>query len=149
MTVTYSKEQVAEAISLIKQGIKYSEITAKTGLSRGALTYYAKKEGIQRGNQLSKPLAPEKVQEIRELFQAGVPIKDIIKQTGCSDSVIYKYTSGSGLKPRVWDKQDQIKKAIEMYLSQQDRTVKDICKEVDIHPKTLYQALKKLDEESK
>lgn len=45
-----------------------------------------------------RPLAPEQRQQVVDLYRAGVPVKEIVRQTGVNRSTVYRLRGQTGLE---------------------------------------------------
>lgn len=80
------------------------------------------------------------IREIRKDYEAGVPIKEITKKYGTSDSSIYRYIEGLERRRTTLTAEDK-KKIVTAYYTN-NCTAKEVCQQFGIGVRELYDILK-------
>jgi helix-turn-helix domain of resolvase len=73
-----------------------------------------------------RPLTPEQRQPVVDMYRAGVPVKEIVRQTGVNRSTVYRLRGQAGLERNHRFTDDDRAQAI--LLRQQGLTIADIAK---------------------
>ena len=73
-----------------------------------------------------RPLTPEQRQQVVDLYRAGVPVKEIVQQTGVNRSTVYRLRGQAGLERNHRFTDEDRAQAI--LLRQQGLTIADIAK---------------------
>jgi len=71
-----------------------------------------------------RPLTPEQRQQVVDMYRAGVPVKEIVRQTGVNRSTVYRLRGQAGLERNHRFTDDDRAQAI--LLRQQGLTIADI-----------------------
>lgn len=137
----YSDEQIATAKKLLSQNFSYKEVQEATGIEKGSLYYYARKVG----REVQQVTTPEEVRaKAVQMYKDGLPIKEIVADTGLHKATIRKMADDAGLPPRKKPVQytpEQAARAVDLYLNSKMK-VMDICKKVGIDKRVLYKHLR-------
>ena len=73
-----------------------------------------------------RPLTPEQRQQVVDLYRAGIPVKEIVRQTGVNRSTVYRLRGQAGLERNHRFTDDDRAQAI--LLRQQGLTIAEIAK---------------------
>lgn len=73
-----------------------------------------------------RPLTPEQRQQVVDLYRAGVPVKEIVRQTGVNRSTVYRLRGQAGLERNHYFTDEDRAQAI--LLRQQGLTIAEIAK---------------------
>ncbi|MDO4661484.1 MAG: helix-turn-helix domain-containing protein [Candidatus Saccharibacteria bacterium] len=82
-----------------------------------------------------RPLTPEQRQQVIDLYRAGVPVKEIVRQTGVNRSTVYRLRGQAGLeRHRRFTDEDR---AQAIRLRQQGLTIAEIAKRLGFSGMTI------------
>ncbi|WP_279586988.1 helix-turn-helix domain-containing protein [Actinomyces sp. ZJ308] len=82
-----------------------------------------------------RPLTPEQRQQVIDLYHAGVPVKEIVQQTGVNRSTVYRLRGQAGLeRNHRFTDDDRAQAAL---LCQQGLTVAEIAKQLGFSRMTI------------
>ena len=86
-----------------------------------------------------RPLTPEQRQQVVDLYRAGVPVKEIVRQTGVNRSTVYRLRGQAGLERshRFTDED----RAQAILLRQQGLTIAEIAKQLGFSHMTIWRYL--------
>ena len=73
-----------------------------------------------------RPLTPEQRQQVVDLYRAGVPVKEIVRQTGVNRSTVYRLRGQAGLERN--HRFTDVDRAQAILLRQQGLTIAEIAK---------------------
>ena len=92
-----------------------------------------------------RPLTPEQRQQVIDLYRAGVPVKEIVRQTGVNRSTVYRLRGQAGLERshRFTDED----RAQAILLRQQGLTIAEIAKRLGFSHMTIWRYLAAAREE--
>ena len=82
-----------------------------------------------------RPLTPEQRQQVINLYRAGVPVKEIVRQTGVNRSTVYRLRGQAGLERNHRFTDDDRAQAI--LLRQQGMTIAEIAKRLGFSRMTI------------
>ena len=82
-----------------------------------------------------RPLTPEQRQQVVDLYRAGVPVKEIVQQTGVNRSTVYRLRGQTGLERSHRFTDDDRAQAI--LLRQQGLTIAEIAKQLGFSGMTI------------
>ena len=82
-----------------------------------------------------RPLTPEQRQQVIDLYRAGVPVKEIVRQTGVNRSTVYRLRGQVGLERNRHFTDDDRAQAI--LLHQQGLTIAEIAKQLGFSRMTI------------
>ena len=82
-----------------------------------------------------QPLTPEQRQQVIDLYRAGVPVKEIVQQTGVNRSTVYRLRGQAGLERNHHFTDEDRAQAI--LLRQQGLTIADIAKRLGFSGMTI------------
>ncbi|WP_256690338.1 helix-turn-helix domain-containing protein [Actinomyces oris] len=82
-----------------------------------------------------RPLTPEQRQQVVDLYSAGVPVKEIVRQTGVNRSTVYRLRRQAGLERHHRFTDDDRAQAI--LLRQQGLTIAEIAKRLGFSDMTI------------
>ena len=82
-----------------------------------------------------RPLTPEQRQQVVDLYRAGVPVKEIVRQTGVNRSTVYRLRGQTGLERSHRFTDDDRAQAI--LLRQQGLTIAEIAKRLGFSGMTI------------
>ena len=82
-----------------------------------------------------RPLTPEQRQQVIDLYRAGVPVKEIVRQTGVNRSTVYRLRGQTGLERNHRFTDEDRAQAI--LLRQQGLTIADIAKRLGFSGMTI------------
>ena len=82
-----------------------------------------------------RPLTPEQRQQVVDLYRAGVPVKEIVRQTGVNRSTVYRLRGQVGLERNHRFTDDDRAQAI--LLRQQGLAIADIAKQLGFSRMTI------------
>jgi len=92
-----------------------------------------------------RPLTPEQRQQVVDLYRAGVPVKEIVRQTGVNRSTVYRLRGQAGLeRHRRFTDEDR---AQAILLRQQGLTIAEIAKRLGFSGMTIGRHLAPAREE--
>ncbi|WP_256692516.1 helix-turn-helix domain-containing protein [Actinomyces oris] len=92
-----------------------------------------------------RPLTPEQRQQVIDLYRAGVPVKEIVRQTGVNRSTVYRLRGQTGLERSHRFTDDDRAQAI--LLRQQGLTIAEIAKQLGFSGMTIGRHLAAAREE--
>ena len=92
-----------------------------------------------------RPLTPEQRQQVVDLYRAGVPVKEIVQQTGVNRSTVYRLRGQAGLERSHRFTDDDRAQAI--LLRQQGLTIAEIAKRLGFSGMTIGRHLAAAREE--
>ena len=92
-----------------------------------------------------RPLTPEQRQQVVDLYRAGLPVKEIIRQTGVNRSTVYRLRRQAGLERHRRFTDDDRTQAI--LLRQQGLTITEIAKRLGFSHMTIWRYLPAAREE--
>ena len=92
-----------------------------------------------------RPLTPEQRQQVVDLYRAGVPVKEIVRQTGVNRSTVYRLRGQTGLERSHRFTDDDRAQAI--LLRQQGLTIAEIAKQLGFSGMTIGRHLAAAREE--
>ena len=92
-----------------------------------------------------QPLTPEQRQQVIDLYRAGVPVKEIVQQTGVNRSTVYRLRGQAGLERNYRFTDDDRVQAI--LLRQQGLTIAEIAKRLGFSGMTIGRHLAAAREE--
>ena len=92
-----------------------------------------------------RPLTPEQRQQVIDLYRAGVPVKEIVRQTGVNRSTVYRLRGQAGLERSHHFTDDDRAQAI--LLRQQGLTIAEIAKRLGFSGMTIGRHLAAAHEE--
>ena len=92
-----------------------------------------------------RPLTPEQRQQVVDLYRAGVPVKEIVRQTGVNRSTVYRLRGQAGLERCHRFTDDDRAQAI--LLRQQGLTIAEIAKRLGFSSMTIGRHLAAAREE--
>ena len=92
-----------------------------------------------------RPLTPEQRQQVVDLYRAGVPVKEIVRQTGVNRSTVYRLRGQVGLERNRRFTDDDRAQAI--LLRQQGLTIAEIAKRLGFSGMTIGRHLAAAREE--
>ena len=92
-----------------------------------------------------RPLTPEQRQQVVDLYCAGVPVKEIVRQTGVNRSTVYRLRRQAGLERNHRFTDDDRAQAI--LLRQQGLTIAEIAKQLGFSGMTIGRHLAAAHEE--
>jgi len=92
-----------------------------------------------------RPLTPEQRQQVIDLYRAGVPVKEIVRQTGVNRSTVYRLRGQAGLERSHRFTDDDRAQAI--LLRQQGLTIAEIAKRLGFSGMTIGRHLAAAREE--
>ena len=92
-----------------------------------------------------RPLTPEQRQQVVDLYRAGVPVKEIVRQTGVNRSTVYRLRGQAGLERSHRFTDDDRAQAI--LLRQQGLTIAAIAKRLGFSHMTIWRYLAAAREE--
>ena len=92
-----------------------------------------------------RPLTPEQRQQVVDLYRAGVPVKEIVRQTGVNRSTVYRLRGQAGLERSHRFTDDDRAQAI--LLRQQGLTIAEIAKRLGFSGMTIGRHLAAAREE--
>ena len=92
-----------------------------------------------------RPLTPEQRQQVIDLYRAGVPVKEIVRQTGVNRSTVYRLRGQAGLERSHRFTDDDRAQAIR--LRQQGLTIAEIAKRLGFSGMTIGRHLAAAREE--
>lgn len=82
-----------------------------------------------------RPLTPEQRQQVVDLYRAGIPVKEIVRQTGVNRSTVYRLRGQAGLERNHHFTDDDRAQAIR--LRQQGLTIAEIAKRLGFSRMTI------------
>lgn len=82
-----------------------------------------------------RPLTPEQRQQVIDLYRAGVPVKEIVRQTGVNRSTVYRLRGQAGLERNHHFTDDDRTQAI--HLRQQGLAIAEIAKQLGFSRMTI------------
>lgn len=92
-----------------------------------------------------RPLSPEQRQQVVDLYRAGIPVKEIVRQTGVNRSTVYRLRGQAGLeRHRRFNDEDR---AQAILLRQQGLTIAEIAKRLGFSHMTIWRYLAAAREE--
>ena len=92
-----------------------------------------------------RPLTPEQRQQVIDLYRAGVPVKEIVRQTGVNRSTVYRLRGQTGLeRNRRFTDDDRVQAIL---LRQQGLTIAEIAKRLGFSGMTIGRHLAAAREE--
>lgn len=96
----WTDERIERLKTLHAQGLPYSDIAAKMGISRSMVSGKLARLGLKRPDYVPEPAfwTDQRCTEMKELFAAGLTDRDIAERLGCSAVAIEKKRSDLGLK---------------------------------------------------
>ena len=86
-----------------------------------------------------RPLTPEQRQQVVDLYRAGIPVKEIVRQTGVNRSTVYRLREQVGLERNRRFTDDDRAQAI--LLRQQGLTIAEIGKQLGFSRMTIRRYL--------
>ena len=92
-----------------------------------------------------RPLTPEQRQQVVDLYRAGIPVKEIVRQTGVNRSTVYRLRGQAGLERNHRFTDDDRAQAI--LLRQQGLTIAEIAKRLGFSGMTIGRHLAAAREE--
>ena len=92
-----------------------------------------------------RPLTPEQRQQVVDLYRAGLPVKEIVRQTGVNRSTVYRLRGQAGLERHRRFTDDDRTQAI--LLRQQGLTIAEIAKRLGFSHMTIWRYLPAAREE--
>ena len=92
-----------------------------------------------------RPLTPEQRQQVVDLYRAGIPIKEIVRQTGVNRATVYRLRGQAGLERNRRFTDDDRAQAI--LLRQQGLTIAEIAKRLGFSSMTIGRHLAAAREE--
>ena len=92
-----------------------------------------------------RPLTPEQRQQVVDLYRAGVPVKEIVRQTGVNRSTVYRMRGQAGLERNHRFTDEHRAQAIR--LRQQGLTIAEIAKRLGFSHMTIGRHLAAAREE--
>lgn len=92
-----------------------------------------------------RPLTPEQRQQVVDLYRTGVPVKEIVRQTGVNRSTVYRLRGQAGLERNHRFTDEDRAQAIR--LRQQGLTIAEIAKRLSFSHMTIWRYLAAAREE--
>lgn len=97
-----SEETRAAVTAQYASGVPVRQIAASTGLGQATVMGIVRSSGVPLRGGCSHDAA--KREEVRRLYESGVPVADILRQTGVkSRQTLYRFLDGATRRRRVPD----------------------------------------------